>query len=45
MLGTANTMGALSEALGMSLPGSSTIPAISSDRLKMGRKLVEKLLN
>ena len=32
-LGTANTMGALAEALGMSLPGSSMIPAVHSARL------------
>ena len=32
-LGTANTMGALAEALGMSLPGSSMIPAVHAKRL------------
>jgi dihydroxy-acid dehydratase len=32
-LGTANTMGAMSEALGMSLPGSSMIPAVHAARL------------
>jgi dihydroxy-acid dehydratase len=33
MLGTANTMGCLSEAMGMTLPGSSTIPAVYSTRM------------
>lgn len=32
-LGTANTMGAMAEALGMSLPGSSMIPAVHAKRL------------
>ncbi len=33
MLGTANTMGCLAEAMGMSLPGSAAIPAVYSRRL------------
>ncbi len=33
MLGTANTMGCMAEALGMSLPGSAVIPAVYSRRL------------
>jgi dihydroxy-acid dehydratase len=45
LMGTANTMQILSEAIGMSLPGSSTIPAVSSHRLRVaresGRKAVE----
>lgn len=45
LMGTANTMQILSEALGMSLPGSSTIPAVSSHRLRVaresGRQIVE----
>ncbi|HIZ55120.1 MAG TPA: dihydroxy-acid dehydratase [Firmicutes bacterium] len=32
MLGTANTMGCLAEAMGLSLPGSATIPAILAAR-------------
>ena len=36
MYGTANTMGCLAEALGMSLPGTSTIPAVHSGRLQAG---------
>ncbi len=44
-LGTANTMCCLAEALGMSLPGSATIPAMRADRLRAaqesGRRIVE----
>lgn len=32
MLGTANTMGCLSEAMGMTLPGAATIPAVQARR-------------
>jgi len=35
MLGTANTMCCLAEALGMALPGSAAIPAVYSKRLAM----------
>lgn len=35
MLGTANTMGCLAEAMGMSLPGSAVVPAILSERLRL----------
>jgi len=38
LMGTANTMQILSEALGMSLPGSSTVPAVSSQRLRVARQ-------
>lgn len=34
MLGTANTMGCLAEAMGMSLPGSAVIPAIYAKRMQ-----------
>ena len=44
-LGTANTMCCLAEAMGLSLPGSATIPATFSDRLRVaqesGRQIVE----
>jgi len=44
-LGTANTMCCLAEALGMSLPGSATIPATRADRLRAaqesGRRIVD----
>ena len=34
VMGTASTMACLTEALGMSLPGSASIPAVYSDRLR-----------
>jgi dihydroxy-acid dehydratase len=44
-LGTANTMCCVAEALGLCLPGTSTIPATSADRLRAaqesGRQIVE----
>lgn len=44
-LGTANTMCAVTEAIGMCLPGSSMIPAVMAERLraaqKSGRRIVE----
>ncbi len=44
-LGTANTMAAVTEALGMCLPGSATIPAVMADRLRAaqasGRRIVD----
>lgn len=45
LLGTANTMQILTEAMGMCLPGSATVPAVSSQRLwvakRSGRQIVE----
>ncbi|MFC1883152.1 dihydroxy-acid dehydratase [Thermodesulfobacteriota bacterium] len=45
MLGTANTMGCVAEALGMMLPGTSAIPAVYSAReqaaLKSGEQIVK----
>jgi dihydroxy-acid dehydratase len=35
VMGTASTMAALAEALGMALPGSAAIPAVHADRLRM----------
>lgn len=35
MLGTANTMGCMAEAMGMSLPGSAVIPAIYAKRMQI----------
>lgn len=44
-LGTANTMGAITEALGMCLPGTASIPAVMAERLRAaqesGRRIVE----
>ena len=34
MLGTANTMGCMAEAMGMSLPGTAAVPAVYSKRLQ-----------
>jgi dihydroxy-acid dehydratase len=43
-LGTANSMCCLAEALGMSLPGSATVPAVYAERLRIaqesGRRIV-----
>jgi dihydroxy-acid dehydratase len=48
-LGTANTMCCLSEALGMSLPGSALIPAVYADRLRVaedtGKAIVHMVQN
>src|SRR5207237_10079562 len=45
VMGTASTMAALAEALGMALPGSAAIPAPDARRLRMaeaaGRQIVE----
>lgn len=45
LMGTANTMQILSEALGMTLPGSSTIPGVHTDKFvsarSTGRRIVE----
>jgi dihydroxy-acid dehydratase len=48
MLGTANTMGCLTEALGMSLPGAATIPSHAAARRHIAQasgKQIMKLLN
>ncbi|MBW1773762.1 MAG: dihydroxy-acid dehydratase [Deltaproteobacteria bacterium] len=46
-LGTANTMCCIAEALGLSLPGSATIPAVHGDRLRAaqesGRRIVKMI--
>ena len=48
-MGTASTMAAIAEALGLSLPGTAAIPAVHSDRLRAaeasGRRAVELALN
>ncbi len=36
MLGTANTMGCMAEAMGMMLPGCATIPAVAAKRMAAG---------
>lgn len=49
MYGTANTMCCIGEVLGMSLPGSSTLPAVSAERrecaIETGRTAVKLVLN
>lgn len=48
VMGTASTMAAIAETLGMSLPGTAAIPAVHSDRLRAaeasGRRAVELAL-
>ncbi|HPX03239.1 MAG TPA: dihydroxy-acid dehydratase [Synergistaceae bacterium] len=45
LMGTANTMQILAEGLGMALPGSSTVPAVSAEKeryaTQTGRRIVE----
>jgi len=45
ILGTANTMQILSEALGMSLSGSSTAPAQSSERLRIAKQSGKRIVD
>ena len=49
VMGTASTMAAIAEALGMALPGSAAIPAVHADRLRAaeesGRRAVELCKN
>jgi dihydroxy-acid dehydratase len=49
VMGTASTMAAIAEALGMALPGSAAIPAVHADRLRAaeasGRRAVELVKN
>ena len=49
VMGTASTMAAIAEALGMALPGTAAIPAVHSDRLRAaeasGKRAVELALS
>ncbi len=45
MLGTANTMGCLAEAMGMALPGSATVPAVYAARTRIAYKTGEAVVN
>ena len=45
MLGTANTMGCMAEALGMSLPGSAVVPAIHSKRMQIAYTTGEAIVD
>lgn len=42
---TANTMASVSEAIGMALPGSASPPAVEAERLEMGYKTGQALMN
>lgn len=44
MLGTANTMCCLAEAMGMSLPGSAMVPAVLGERLQVARQAGEAVM-
>ncbi len=41
---TANSMNCLTETIGMSLPGSGTIPAVMSERLRLAKKTGERIM-
>jgi len=43
-MGTANTMACLSEALGMSLPGDGTAPAVMANKLRLAEKAGEQVV-
>ncbi|MHB1654261.1 MAG: dihydroxy-acid dehydratase [Desulfitobacteriaceae bacterium] len=45
MMGTANTMSCLTEALGLSLPGSATIPATAAGRLQVARETGKRVVD
>lgn len=44
-MGTANTMGCITEALGMSLPGCASVPAVFTERLRLAVKTGEEICN
>lgn len=44
MMGTGNTMGAIIEALGMSLPGAGTIPAVYAEKRRMAKETGERIV-
>ena len=44
-MGTANTMACLTEALGLSLPGDGTAPAVSSRKLRLAEQAGEKIMD
>lgn len=45
MLGTANTMGCLAEAIGMALPGSAVIPAVYAKRMQIGYETGKEVMH
>lgn len=44
MMGTANTMSCLMEVMGLSLPASSTVPAIKAERLRIARRCGRRVM-
>lgn len=44
IMGTANTFQCLAEALGMALPGSSTVPAFHADKLRFARQTGKRIV-
>lgn len=44
MLGTANTMGCMAEAMGMALPGSAAVPAVMAERMQLACKTGEAVV-
>jgi len=43
-MGTANTMQILAEVLGLSLPGSATVPAVYAEKLRLGRRTGRRIV-
>ena len=44
LMGTANTMQILAEVLGLSLPGSATVPAVYAEKLRLGRRTGRRIV-
>ncbi len=44
MMGTGNTMGCLIEALGMSLPGAATVPAVYAEKRRLAKETGERIV-
>ncbi|HHV65704.1 MAG TPA: dihydroxy-acid dehydratase [Peptococcaceae bacterium] len=44
MMGTGNTMGCIIEALGMSLPGAATIPAVYAEKRRLAKETGERIV-
>jgi dihydroxy-acid dehydratase len=44
MMGTGNTMGCLIEALGMSLPGTATVPAVYAEKRRLAKETGERIV-
>ncbi|MCJ7684596.1 MAG: dihydroxy-acid dehydratase [Desulfobacteraceae bacterium] len=44
LMGTANTMQIITEAIGLALPGSSTVPAVYAEKLRFARKTGRRIV-